>query len=98
MAVSICEYLKLKTSFFSDMSEKCNLGENELELRMGGVIFKHLLQVTCNASMVEDNYEIVKNIIDIKYVGNEYHTYVRAAGMYPTHSMLNHSCDPNIAL
>lgn len=92
-------YLKSKTDFFNYLRTVPTVpsgDEEELEVLIGGILLRHLLQVIANASVIEDvSEEFVRKFDTSEQITNDGY-YVRATGIYPSVSMMNHSCDTNI--
>lgn len=68
--------------------------EPDTEMFVGGLLLRHIQQLVCNAHAVSDwsisngdpRNEMVCDINDARI----------ATAIYPTASLMNHSCDPNI--
>lgn len=94
-------YLKTKTDYFQYIKEKndCLVDKNddELSLIIGTNLLKHMLQIISNASTIEgvknnfyDNFTILKQLKDTGKL-------VNGVAIYPSVSMMNHSCETNIS-
>ncbi|KAF2906131.1 hypothetical protein ILUMI_00047 [Ignelater luminosus] len=88
-ATVIILYLKKKTEFFNWLTEQPKfLEENvdDLIIHLGGLLTRHIAQFQCNSSTI-----FHKNL-------NSYDDTPVACAIYPSVSMMNHSCKPNIAI
>lgn len=93
-------YLKEKTDFFShlkDMHDTEIVHNDDLVYKLGGLLLKHILQVIVNASTIESVHEEFYNKFNQAEQITDNGIYVHAVGMYPSVSMMNHSCNTNIA-
>lgn len=82
-------YLKDKTEFFNWLVKQPKfLGEDvdELITYVGGLLTRHIAQFQCNSSTI-----FHKNL-------SSYNDIPVACAIYPSVSMMNHSCKPNIAI
>lgn len=79
-------------SLFSGSDKK--LSDKETQLVLGSIILRHLMQLQTNLISILD-----QNLQDLASVGRSL-TEMRekpiGVGVYPTISLLNHSCSPNI--
>ncbi|XP_066256363.1 SET and MYND domain-containing protein 4-like [Euwallacea similis] len=90
----VVTYLKNYTDFFVWYlkQEKCPKKDlKDLENFIGGLITKHIAQMTCNSSIIEhwtcSSSEILLPDVLIS----------TACGMFPSVSIMNHSCRPNVS-
>ncbi|KAL4224683.1 hypothetical protein ACF0H5_015380 [Mactra antiquata] len=71
--------------------KSCNMTSEETYI--GGLLLRHILQLVCNAHAITDlqccDIEKSSNVEDKKQVRI-------ATAIYPTASLMNHSCDPTI--
>lgn len=96
----IISYLKDKTGFFPALRDKYQefvlKSEEEVAREMGGVLLKHILQVICNASIIEgvkeEFFRKFNSAEEIKESG----MLVQGTGLFPSVSLMNHSCDSNV--
>lgn len=82
-------YLKTHTSYFSNESNDDD--DNNLEI-VASTLFKHMLQLICNGHAITDvitDDSNDSNAVDLveKRIGT---------AIYPSASMMNHSCEPSI--
>ncbi|GLV36666.1 SET and MYND domain containing class 4 member 1 [Carabus blaptoides fortunei] len=99
-AMMITLYLKEKTDFFSHLKTAQNMDTfvyDELVYKVGGLLLKHILQVIVNASTVEAVHDEFYSKFHQAEQVTDNGIYVHAVGMYPSVSMMNHSCNTNIA-
>lgn len=84
-AFFLLKLLKKGEFFFFGTSE-------ETKFEIGGLLLHHILQIICNAyaiTSVESMSQISENMVEQEQVRI-------ATAMYPTASIANHSCQPNI--
>ncbi len=86
-------YLEQRTSFFED-----GVKDDGLSTFISAAIFKHILQLVCNASAI---FEVAPTFdADDQQAANSRvysETQQRiATAIYPSASMMNHSCDPDV--
>lgn len=90
IAVAITYYLKEYTSFFDWLLAHplCPKGSlSELIPFVGGLLIKHMAQLTFNSSVIDEFAKDVPFSQDVVHF---------ATGLFPAVSVLNHSCDFNI--
>ncbi|BES94045.1 unnamed protein product [Nesidiocoris tenuis] len=89
-AVCLLHILKIATDFF----ENCNLSSESEALgyqAAGKLMLTYLMSVPCNA------HEIAEMRLTIASKGKVASESVEIGGaIYPFHSLINHSCDPNV--
>ncbi|XP_017784826.1 PREDICTED: SET and MYND domain-containing protein 4-like [Nicrophorus vespilloides] len=102
-AAVIVLHLKEKTSFFQDLEMK--LDRPDAIDFIGGLLTRHLMQIYLNSSSII-NYELKYNLNDKTLLPSSvkksmdivdlmmFQSYY-GAGVYPSISMMNHSCQPN---
>lgn len=93
MAAIVVTYLKKYTDFFSWFLQQKNCPKNELDVLVeyvGGLITKHIAQLSCNSSIIEHWMYSSTDLLfpDI--------LITIACGMFPSVSIMNHSCSPNV--
>lgn len=80
------------TNLFSKSDNKLN--DKETQLVIGSIVIRHLMQLQTNLISILD-----QNLQDLASIGRTL-TEIRekpiGVGIYPTISLLNHSCSPNI--
>lgn len=85
----------LVTAFVDHFSESIpKLIERQTQLVIGSIVFKHLLQLQTNLISIVD-----QNLHGLTSTGNSMADIQEkpvGVGIYPTISLLNHSCSPNI--
>lgn len=91
ISAQIVRYLELKTDFFEHLL-KVGFTKNVVEL-IGFFLVKHMAQLSCNASVIEHWQYDIKDIEGFIDKGSPV-----ASGIYPSVSLMNHSCKPNIAV
>ncbi|KAI2800158.1 hypothetical protein BLOT_014071, partial [Blomia tropicalis] len=64
------------------------------ELFVGGILLRHILQLVTNAHSISLFYNFNSN--DDKFFQDNFKDVRIASAIYPTVSLLNHSCDPNV--
>ncbi|KAL1516683.1 hypothetical protein ABEB36_000563 [Hypothenemus hampei] len=93
MAAIIVTYLKKYTTFFHWFlqQDSCPKTDSDnLARHVGGLITKHIAQLSCNSSIIE---HWTYSSSDILFPD----TLISiACGMFPSVSMMNHSCKPNV--
>lgn len=85
----------MRTAFFSWLSENpLYAKKNVLELidLVGNLLVKHIAQIICNASIIEHWQTEQNNCSSIPLSAQV------ACGMYPSVSMMNHSCKSNVSM
>lgn len=75
-------YLKNHTKFFEEFIKRkeIKISPEETQLLISCLLYKHILQMIPNASLITSNSE---------------NTEMVGVGIYPASSMMNHSCMPN---
>lgn len=89
------KYLETRTSFFLWLLEHPSClkkSKSELIKMVGTLLVIHIAQITCNGSVI-NHWKAVKD----KWLNLESWIDV-ACGVYPSVSMMNHSCKPNVSL
>ncbi|PSN40378.1 hypothetical protein C0J52_11855 [Blattella germanica] len=87
-AAMLTLYLSTRTEYFgSDSSE-------ETQCLLGGLILRHIAQLVCNAHAIT-KLDVSMPEKEDQQVVTESQVRV-ATAIYPTASMMNHSCDPSI--
>lgn len=74
--------------------KKGKISVDFIELLYGGLMFKHIQQIVCNGIAVT-------GILDLDDATSKIGTYEQVqlgTALYPTVSLVNHSCDPNCLL
>ncbi|CAG9864473.1 unnamed protein product [Phyllotreta striolata] len=93
LATVVVAYLKKYTEFFSWYIKETTCPRNdpsELEEYIGGLITKHIAQLSCNSSIIEHwTYSSTDLLFPDILI-------TIACGMFPSVSMMNHSCRPNV--
>ena len=75
--------------------EPCKIDRNEIEMYIGGLLLRHIQQLVCNAHAITEVQVTPTAAGEITPV--EETSQVRVAtAIYPTASLMNHSCDPTI--
>lgn len=82
---------KLNMSVSTDLSPAEWSDELSL-LYVSGILLRNMLQLICNGHAITKPNE---NTFDSEYYDADYESRV-ATAIYPSASMMNHSCDPNI--
>lgn len=85
VALIIIIYLRNKTDFFTYIREYIQNRE-DLEVFIGQMLVKHMVQLFCNGSIVE------------RQTGVNSERRPIAAAIYPSICMMNHSCKSNITI
>lgn len=90
------EYLEKQTDFFSWLSIQPQSPRgtvDELRVFIGGLLVRHIKQHSCNSSVIEhwdleakDELKLPNEVVHI------------ACGIFPSLSMMNHSCKPNVTI
>ena len=76
-------------------NEPCKIDRNEIEMYVGGLLLRHIQQLVCNAHAITEVQVTPTAAGEITPV--EETSQVRVAtAIYPTASLMNHSCDPTI--
>ena len=76
-------------------NEPCKIDRNEIEMYIGGLLLRHIQQLVCNAHAITEVQVTPSAAGEITPV--EETSQVRVAtAIYPTASLMNHSCDPTI--
>ncbi|XP_050540761.1 SET and MYND domain-containing protein 4-like isoform X2 [Daktulosphaira vitifoliae] len=81
-------YLKKKTNFFNQHSDK------KLDF-VGSELLHHMTRLVCNGNAISSHIMMDNNINSTSQLIDETQPRIGTA-IFPTSSMLNHSCDPNI--
>ncbi|XP_050315438.1 SET and MYND domain-containing protein 4-like [Anthonomus grandis grandis] len=93
MAAIVVNYLKNYTNFFTWFLQQKNCPKNEstdLITYVGGLITKHIAQLSCNSSIIEHwSYSSTDLLFPDILI-------TIACGMFPSVSIMNHSCRPNV--
>ncbi|XP_030763066.1 SET and MYND domain-containing protein 4-like [Sitophilus oryzae] len=93
MAAIVVTYLKKYTDFFSWFLKQKNCPKddsNNLIRYIGGLITKHIAQLSCNSSIIEHwTYSSTDLLFPDILI-------TIACGMFPSVSIMNHSCRPNV--
>ena len=75
-------------------NEPCKIDLNEIEMYIGGLLLRHIQQLVCNAHAITE-VQVTSTAGEATPV--EETSQVRVAtAIYPTASLMNHSCDPTI--
>ncbi|XP_078040998.1 protein-lysine N-methyltransferase SMYD4 isoform X2 [Augochlora pura] len=97
-AVMLTTYLLEYTDFFetSDINDYLTknsniITDNNKHLCVSSLLLRHILQLICNGHAIS-SLDIQLNQNDFSVNEND----IVAAGIYPSASIMNHSCDPNI--
>ena len=69
------------------------LTEQDIQLYIGGLLLRHVLQIICNAHAITELRMTEDETNNIVSTQNQVRI---ATGLYPTASLMNHSCDPSI--
>ncbi|XP_057661790.1 SET and MYND domain-containing protein 4-like isoform X1 [Diorhabda carinulata] len=93
MAAIVVTYLKKYTDFFVWFLKQKNCPRNDLSVLVqyiGGLITKHIAQLSCNSSIIEHwTYSSTDLLFPDILI-------TIACGMFPSVSIMNHSCRPNV--
>lgn len=87
-----------KTDYFSDNEKSAGTG-SEIVIQVCALLLRHIAQLVCNAHAIT-KLDSDRNPANMSV--NCYNTVVSesqqriATAIYPSASMMNHSCDPNI--
>lgn len=88
-----CYAEKLKNDSLFTSKESMLSDTTETESYLSGLLLRHTLQLVCNAHAITDlrcvNNTICSNVTDEKQDR-------LAAAIYPSASIMNHSCEPSI--
>lgn len=85
----------LVIAFCDNFSYSCpSLNEKQTQLIIGSVVLKHLMQLQTNLISILD--QNLHNLTMIGHTLSEVNERPIGVGVYPTISLLNHSCKPNI--
>lgn len=93
MAAIVVTYLKKYTNFFIWFMQQKNCPKNDfgaLVEYVGGLITKHIAQLSCNSSIIE---HWMYSSTDLLFPDM---LITIACGMFPSVSIMNHSCSPNV--
>ena len=91
MSSLIVIYLQKQTTFFDWLKCKQNPPKGDLHKYIGGQLTRHMLQLSCNASIIEHWKIDIEEPIPTQSIQV-------ACGIYPSVSLTNHSCKPNISI
>ncbi|KAJ8964737.1 hypothetical protein NQ314_004668 [Rhamnusium bicolor] len=93
MSAIVVTYLKKYTDFFTWFLKQKNCPKNDLNILVkyvGGLITKHIAQLSCNSSIIEHwTYSSTDLLFPDILI-------TIACGMFPSVSIMNHSCRPNV--
>ncbi|KAJ8910841.1 hypothetical protein NQ315_015576 [Exocentrus adspersus] len=93
MAAIVVTYLKKYTEFFNWFLTQKNCPKSDLNILVkyvGGLITKHIAQLSCNSSIIEHwTYSSTDLLFPDILI-------TIACGMFPSVSIMNHSCRPNV--
>lgn len=93
MAAIVVSYLKKYTNFFKWFIKQENCPKHDIHSLInyiGGLITKHIAQLSCNSSIIEHwTYSSTDLLFPDILI-------TIACGMFPSVSMMNHSCRPNV--
>lgn len=92
----IITYLEKKTQFFTWLLAQNNFSGirnlKELKILIGNLIVRHIAQLSCNSSIIEHWVDkVTENGVSEELVQV-------ACGIFPSVSIMNHSCKPNITM
>lgn len=93
MATIIVNYLKNYTNFFAWYltQQKCPKNNFTTLIKyIGGLLTKHIAQLSCNSSIIEHWTYTTSDLLFPDVMISV------ACGMFPSVSIMNHSCRPNI--
>lgn len=93
MAAIVVTYLKKYTEFFTWFLKQKNCPKKDLVILikyMGGLITKHIAQLSCNSSIIEHWTYSSTDVLFPNIL------ITIACGMFPSVSIMNHSCKPNV--
>lgn len=81
--INICELLKLPSEIWTD---------NVCTAYSSGILLKNMLQLICNGHAIT---KLNLTVSEVRNISTEYQCRI-ATAIYPSASMMNHSCNPNI--
>lgn len=92
-------FLVNKTDYFKDHVQDLKTAEQGIIAEICSFLLRHVAQLVCNAHAIvkldsAENFPDSSKLSDIAVVSESQQRI--ATAIYPSASMMNHSCDPNI--